>query len=322
MTGQLMSPGNRPITSLRISVTDRCDLRCLFCMPDTGVPFMPAESHLTLAEIVRVVAVAARMGVSRVRLSGGEPLLRRDIVDLVREIARTPGIHEVSLVTNASRLERFALPLKAAGLTRLMAEFNSLDPHQFREITRGGSVARALAGLEAADQAGLPVQLRAVIMRGINDDQLHRLVDLAVTKGWQLRLIEYAGAGEALWDERFVPAAEMLARIQERVALHELPRGAHAPSKLYRIGDSSVTLGVITAINQHFCDACDRLRLTADGTLRSCLLGKGQADLLQRLRAGCTDAELAEVMLDVTNLKPEWHDIMTQGHVLSGSALR
>jgi GTP 3',8-cyclase len=314
---QLLSPGNRPIHYLRVSVTDRCDMRCLYCMPAEGAPFMPSESHLTNDEIVRVVRVAASMGVRKVRLTGGEPLLRHGIVDLVRDIRHIPGVDEVALSTNAARLDRYALPLKAAGLGRINASLDTLDARQFREITRGGSLARTLAGLEAAEQAGLtPIKINSVVIRGMNHDQVPALVEFGVKRNWQVRFIEYMpiGCASQVWDERYVPASEILAAVQERFPLEELPMHPGAPARVYRITGTSATVGVITPVSQHFCDSCNRMRLTADGLVRSCLLENGQADLREMLRTGCTDEQIAEVLIRAAALKPEWHG-MTGGSV-------
>lgn len=312
MVQPLISPGNRPIHYLRVSVTDRCDMRCLYCMPADGVPFMPYESYLSNDEIARVVRVSAKMGVKKVRLTGGEPLLRQGLVDLVREIARTPGIKEVALSTNASKLEKYALPLKAAGLSRINVSLDSLDARQFREITRGGSLARTLEGIAAAEQAGLtPIKINACVIRGMNHDQVPALVAMGVEKGWQVRFIEYMPIGCAgqTWDQRFVPAAEILAMVQERFPLEELPMRPGDPARLYRIPGTTATVGVITPVSQHFCESCNRMRLTADGKVRSCLLENGEADLRAMLRAGCTDQEIADVLLQAAALKPEWHGI-------------
>ena len=321
MLQPLVSPGNRPIHYLRISVTDRCDMRCLYCMPEEGAPFMPADSHLSNEEIVRVVRVAAQMGVRKVRLTGGEPLLRHGLVDLVREIHHSPGIEEVALSTNAARLDRYALPLRAAGLSRINASLDSLDARQFREITRGGSLSAALAGLDAAERAGLtPIKINAVVIRGLNEDQVPGLVAFGVQRGWQVRFIEYMpiGCASQVWDQRFVPASEILGAIRERFALEELPLRPGAPARIYRVAGTAATVGVITPVSQHFCDSCNRLRLTADGKVRSCLLEEGQADLRAMLRAGCTDEEIADVLAQAARLKPEWHG-MTGGGVSSAT---
>lgn len=325
MTNTLVSPGNRPIHYLRISVTDRCDMRCTYCMPAEGLAFLPPESHLTNAEILRVVTVAARLGVHKVRLTGGEPLVRPGIVDLVREIAHVPGVREVALSTNGSKLERYALPLAAAGLRRVNVSLDTLDPQRFREITRGGSLARVLAGLEAAEAAGLkPIKINAVIMRGSNDSQIVPLVELGVTHNWQVRFIEYMpiGCSSSLWDEHFMPAAEILDRVRERFPLEAVPKGPGDPARIYRVAGSEATVGAITPVTQHFCDSCNRMRLTADGKIRSCLLVRGEADLRELLRSGGSDEQVAEVLMQAAALKPEWHGVEPGGFSAATHAMR
>ncbi|MFZ5827389.1 MAG: GTP 3',8-cyclase MoaA [Bacillota bacterium] len=312
MTQQLLSPGNRPITYLRISITDRCDMRCTYCMPAEGLDFLPHDSYMTNAEITRVVQVAASMGVSKVRLTGGEPLVRPGLVDLVRDVARIPGIREVALSTNAHKLERYALPLAAAGLRRVNISLDTLDAHKFSEITRGGSLHRVLAGIEAAERAGLvPVKINAVVMKGMNDDQVVPLVKMGVQRNWQVRFIEYMpiGCATGQWDSYFVPADQILAQIQEAFPLEALAMRPGDPARLYRVKGSQATVGVITPVTQHFCDSCNRMRLTADGKIRSCLLVPGEADLRGRMRAGCSDEEITALLAKAAALKPEWHGV-------------
>jgi len=325
MPQQLLSPGNRPIHYLRISVTDRCDMRCMYCMPAEGLPFMPADTYLSNEEIARIVRVAAVMGVFKVRLTGGEPLMRSGIVDLVRLIAEAPGIREVALSTNCSVLERYARPLKDAGLGRINASLDTLDARQFKEITRGGSLARTLAGLDAAERTGLtPIKINAVIMRGINDDQVAPLVDLGVRRQWQVRFIEYMpiGCSQGLWESRFIPAQEILGMIGERFPLEELPMRPGDPARIYRVVGSTATVGVITPVSQHFCDTCNRLRVTADGKIRSCLLVEGEVDLKRMMRDGCSDEEIGTVLAQAAALKPEWHGVGRGMRSMATEAMR
>lgn len=325
MAEQLLSPGNRPIHYLRISVTDRCDMRCTYCMPAEGADFLPHDSYMSNEEITRVVAVAASMGVHKIRLTGGEPLVRAGIVDLVRMIAATPGIREVALSTNASKLARYALPLAAAGLRRVNISLDTLDAHRFREITRGASLTRTLDGIEAAEKAGLtPIKINAVVMRGINHDQVPELVSLGVKRGWQVRFIEYMpiGCAGGMWDQYFVPAAEILEMIRARFALQEVALRPGDPARLYKIVGSDANVGVITPVTQHFCDSCNRMRLTADGKIRSCLLVEGEADLKQLIRSGGSDAEIRSVLATAAALKPEWHGVTPGGFSQATHAMR
>lgn len=313
MDKQLVSPGNRPIHYLRISVTDRCDMRCTYCMPAEGLPFLDRPDYLTEEEIVRVVRVVAGLGVFKIRLTGGEPLVRPGMVDLVRQIAAVPDIREVALSTNASKLARYALPLAAAGLRRVNISLDSLNARRFAEITRGGSLQRTLDGIEAAEKAGLtPIKINTVVMRGLNHDEVPDLVAMGARRGWQVRFIEYMpiGSAEGIWDQHFVPAPEILAGIQERFTLEPLALRPGDPARLFRVQGTQATVGVITPITQHFCDSCNRMRLTADGKIRSCLLVNGEQSLRDMMRAGCSDDEIAAVLQRVATLKPEWHGVV------------
>ncbi|MFZ5815534.1 MAG: GTP 3',8-cyclase MoaA [Bacillota bacterium] len=325
MTQPLLSPGNRPITYLRISITDRCDMRCTYCMPAEGLEFLPHDAYMTNEEIVRVARVAATMGVAKIRLTGGEPLVRPGLVDLVREIAALPGIREVALSTNAHKLERYAQPLAAAGLKRVNISLDTLDAHRFAQITRGGSLVRVLAGIEAAEKAGLtPVKINAVVMKGLNDDQIVPLVAMGVRRNWQVRFIEYMpiGCAAGLWEQFFVPADEILGRVRESFPLEPMPMRHGDPARLYRVQGSTASVGVITPVTQHFCDSCNRMRLTADGKIRSCLLVQGEADLKGRMRAGCTDEEIASLLARAAALKPEWHGVTPGGFSDATLAMR
>jgi len=309
---QLLSPGNRPISYLRISITDRCDMRCTYCMPAEGLQFLPHDSYMSDDEIVRVARVASTMGVAKIRLTGGEPLVRVGVINLVSQIAALPGIREVALSTNAQKLERYAKPLADAGLSRVNISLDTLDAHRFAQVTRGGSLARVLAGIEAAEAAGLtPIKINAVIMRGLNDDQIAPLVGMGVRRGWQVRFIEYMpiGCAAGMWEQYFVPAAEILERVSQAFPLEPLPLRPGAPARLYQVQGSGATVGVITPVTQHFCDSCNRMRLTADGKIRSCLLVAGEADLKGRIRAGCSDEEIAALLAQAAALKPEWHGV-------------
>lgn len=325
MLEQLRSPGERPIHYLRVSVTDRCDMRCTYCMPAEGLDFLPRDAYMTNEEIVRVVAVAARMGVYKIRLTGGEPLVRPGLVDLVRSIAGTPGIREVALSTNASQLARYAQPLAEAGVSRVNISLDTLDPDHFKAITRGGDLAKTLAGIDAAEAAGLtPIKINAVVMRGMNDNQIVPLVAMGVQRGWQVRFIEYMpiGCSGNQWEERFFPAAETLATIARQFPLEEIPLKSGDPARLYRVMGSKASIGVITPVTQHFCDSCNRMRLTADGKIRSCLLVEGEADLKSRIRAGCSDKEIARTLAIAAALKPEWHGMVAGDFSTATHAMR
>lgn len=306
----------RSIRYLRISVVDRCNLRCSYCMPAGRVSWLPGEHLLSLDEIERVVRCGARGGIEKVRLTGGEPLLRPGLTGLIARLRRLDGLREIALTTNGTLLARAARDLKAAGLDRLNVSLDSLDPDRFRAVTRGGSLADVLAGLKAAEAAGFPIKLNTVVMRGVNDAELPAIARFGLGRGWDVRFIEYmpVGCGAADWRERFVPAGETLSRLEE--AFGPLPAAggtASDPARRYRVPGYPAAIGLISSISEPFCGTCDRLRLTADGRIRSCLLAPGEADVRSLLRGGAPDEAIAAALLRAAGMKPEWHGISAEG---------
>lgn len=281
---------------LRVSVTDRCNLRCTYCMPLEPVWF-PRARILAYEEIERVVRLAARLGVRKVRLTGGEPLVRRDLPELVARLAGVPGIEDLSLTTNGVLLERTAGALAAAGLGRVNVSLDTLDRDRFRELTRRDELDRVLAGLASAVAAGLsPVKVNAVLVRGRNDHEALDLVAAARAGGFELRFIEYMpldnGPG---WDlTRVVRGDELRRAIAARWPIEPAPGGdPGAPATRYRFRDGRGAIGFIDSVSAPFCAGCGRLRLTSDGRLRVCLYDDREVDLKTPLRAGATDDELA-----------------------------
>ncbi len=305
----------RSIDYLRIAVTDRCNLRCVYCMPQEGVPFRPHADILRYEEIERIVRVAAGLGIRRVRLTGGEPLVRLGLVDLVRNLASLPGIEEVSMTTNGTLLAQYADALAAAGLKRVNVSLDSLDPERFQTITRRGNLATVLAGIEAALQAGLtPVKVNMVVMRGQNDDELVAMARQTLTRPWHVRFIEWMPVGVAArregWTGHVVTAAEMRARIEAVLGpLEPVQVTGAGPARTFRLDGATGTIGFISAVSEHFCATCNRLRLTADGKLRFCLLREGELDLRGVLRAGCSDAQLADLIAAAVLAKPKGHQL-------------
>ncbi|MCB9674212.1 MAG: GTP 3',8-cyclase MoaA [Alphaproteobacteria bacterium] len=292
-SGPLVDRFGRAHTYLRVSVTDRCNYRCTYCMPAVGLDWLPRAQVLSYEEVARLVRVFASMGVSRVRLTGGEPTLRRGIVDLVGMIARTPGVTDLSMTTNGHALAARANDLAAAGLTRLNVSLDTLDPERFAAITRGGNVAAVLAGIDAALEAGLqPVKINCVVIAGQNDGDLHAMVDhFAGRPGTQLRFIEYMPFEGNGGQKQHVPAAELRRRLAERHTLTPIERQGGGPSRDVRL-DNGLVVGFISPITEHFCDACNRLRLQADGSLRTCLSRDDAPNLRDLLRGGADDAAL------------------------------
>lgn len=283
---------------LRISLTDRCSLRCTYCMPAEGVPWLPGSTLLTTPELVRIAGVAVAHGVTEIRLTGGEPLLRPDVVDVVAAMAALDGPEgspEISLTTNALRLPALAAPLADAGLARVNISIDTLQRERFRDLTRRDRLTDTLAGIAAADAAGFrPIKLNAVAMRGVNDDELVDLVRYAVDRGYEMRFIEQMplDAGHTWARRTMVTGTEILERLAEAFTLTEIPGRGSAPAERWLVDGGPSTVGVIRSVSAPFCGACDRVRLTADGQLRSCLFARTETDLRTILRDGGSDADL------------------------------
>jgi len=308
---------NRPISYLRISVTDRCNLRCVYCMPPEGVAWRPHDDILRYDEIETVARAAAELGISKVRLTGGEPLVRLGIVDLVRMLARIPGIDDLAMTSNGTLLARHAPQLAAAGLQRVNVSLDTLRPERFRRITRRGQLEDVLAGMAAARQAGLtPVKINTVVIRDMNDDEVIDFASKTVTDGWHVRFIELMPVGNGgliddAWRKRVVTAAEIRGKVE--AALGELQpariSAGGGPARTYRLPGARGTLGFITPISDHFCYRCNRLRLTADGQLRPCLLSDHEIDLRTPLRRGADVAEIKALLLEGIGDKPLQHHL-------------
>ncbi|WP_238402456.1 GTP 3',8-cyclase MoaA [Cellulomonas sp. H30R-01] len=295
--GPLVDRFGRPHHDLRISLTDRCSLRCTYCMPAEGVPWLARSTMLSTDEIVRVARVGVEMGITEIRLTGGEPLLRVDVVDVVRRLTALTGPHgspEVSLTTNALRLPALASPLRDAGLSRVNVSLDTLDRGKFIELTRRDKLVETLAGLAAADAAGLhPVKINAVAMRGVNDDEVVALTRFAVDRGYQMRFIEQMPLdGGHTWDRtQMVTQKEILDRLTSAFTLTEVPGRGAAPAELWYVDGGPQTVGVIASVTAPFCAACDRLRLTADGQLRACLFAQDEVDVRAVVRDEALDDE-------------------------------
>ena len=290
-----IDPFGRAITYLRISLTDRCNLRCVYCMPKEGLQWQAREEQLSVEELVRVVETAAQGGVRRIRLTGGEPLVHPKIVEIVQRIASIQNIEEVSLTTNAMLLERLAHPLAQAGLSRVNVSLDTLDPERFKRITRGGDIDRVWRGLAAAKRAHLaPLKLNTVIVRGLNDDELTALACLTLENDWHIRFIEVMPIGNAqAWGEgfpapqsRYVSVQEMRARLSAFNLQPVAGLQGNGPARTYRIPGGLGTVGFISPLGEHFCENCNRLRLTSDGKLRSCLVGQHEVSLRDAVRTG------------------------------------
>jgi cyclic pyranopterin phosphate synthase len=310
MTG-LSDSYQRPINYLRISVTDRCNLRCVYCMPAEGVSLMSHNDILTYEEIHTVARAAAGLGIDKIRLTGGEPLVRSGLPKLIEMLARIDGIADISLTTNGILLGRYAAELKRAGLHRVNVSLDTLKPDRFRLITGlGNDPGTVLAGIETARLVGLsPVKLNMVVMAGINDDELLDFAAKTITEDWHVRFIElmpFVGEGSP----RFIPASEMRQRLERMGELEPcLPTTGNGPAKYFRFPNARGTVGFITPVSEHFCFQCNRMRLTADGRLRPCLLSDYEIDLRQPLRSGISLAGLKELFEQAVASKPLCHQL-------------
>ena len=308
---------NRPISYMRISVTDRCNLRCIYCMPPEGVPLRSHDDILRYEEIETIVWAAAELGITKIRLTGGEPLARLGVADLVRLLARIPGIDDLAMTTNGILLSRYAADLAEAGLQRVNVSLDTLRPERFRRITRRGQLEDVLAGMEAAREAGLePIKINTVVIRGMNDDEVVDLAQKTMAAAWNVRFIEMMPVGNSAladddWQERVVTAQEIRQRIES--ALGELEPAkistGDGPARYYRLPGARGTLGFITPISEHFCYQCNRLRLTADGQLRPCLLSDQEIDLRTPLRQGADVAQIKDLLLQGIENKPWEHHL-------------
>lgn len=303
----------REIDYLRISVTERCDLRCVYCMPEDQ-RFDGAEDVLTATELATVVRAAVSIGFEKFRLTGGEPTVRRDLLEVVSEIAKVPGVAELSLTTNGSRLVPLARPLREAGLRRVNVHLDSLQEATLPRLMRRGRVERILAGVAAAEEAGLaPIKLNVVVQRGGNDAEVAGLARLTLERPWHVRFIELMPLGEGACGlvarERFVPTAETRARIERAVApLVPLPASRRADeSRNFRFEGAPGVVGFISPVSEPYCGTCNRLRLTADGRLRLCLLRDAELDVRGALRQG--EAAVRELLVGAVAAKPVGHSL-------------
>jgi len=317
MTG-LSDSFQRPINYLRISVTDRCNLRCVYCLPPSGVRLISHDEILSYEEIYTIARAAAELGIDKIRLTGGEPLVRAGLPKLVQMLAQIEAIDDISLTTNGTLLSRYAAELKQAGLRRINVSLDTLKQDKFEFISRcGNSLGEVLEGIEVARAVGLnPVKLNMVVMAGVNDDELVDFAAKTIIEEWHVRFIELMPfVGEEATAPRFISASEMRQRVKLLGELEPcLPTMGNGPAKYFRFPHARGTIGFITPISEHFCFQCNRMRLTADGKLRPCLLSDYEVDIKQPLRSGISSAELKELIKQAVANKPLRHR-MAEGYV-------
>jgi len=310
----MTDPFGRTITYLRVSVTDRCDLRCFYCMSE-DMTFLPKADLLTLEELDRLCSAFIKKGVKKLRLTGGEPLVRRNVMSLVRSLSRhlgTGALNELTLTTNGSQLARFAGELADCGVRRINVSLDTLDAAKFRAITRWGDLDKVLAGIEAARAAGLAVKINAVALKGMNEDEIPQLMEWAHGKGMGLTLIEVMPMGEigAGRIDQYVPLSLVRARLAQRYSLTDLDESSGGPARYVSVGETGGKLGFITPMTHNFCESCNRVRITCTGTIHTCLGQEDASDLRKPLRASPDDELLAATIDRAIGLKPKGHDFI------------
>ncbi|MEW6643659.1 MAG: GTP 3',8-cyclase MoaA [Pseudomonadota bacterium] len=312
--GTMTDPFGRTISYLRVSVTDRCDLRCFYCMSE-DMTFLPKADLLTLEELDRLCSAFVAKGVRKLRLTGGEPLVRRNVMSLVRSLSRhlrSGDLDELTLTTNGSQLARFAAELADCGVRRINVSLDTLDADKFRAITRWGEIDKVLAGIEAARAAGLHVKINAVALKGLNEDEIPDLMRWAHGKGMDLTLIEVMPMGDigAGRIDQYVPLSLLRARLADHLTLTDLDESSGGPARYVRVAETGGKLGFITPMTHNFCESCNRVRITCTGTLHTCLGHEDASDLRRPLRASPDDAELNAAIDRAIGLKPKGHDFI------------
>jgi len=306
----LIDAHNRRINYLRISITDRCNLRCQYCMPKEGVSRFGHAEILKYEEILRIAELAVKKGINKIRITGGEPLVRKDALQLISQLSRLRGIEDLSMTTNGILLDEFAPALFQAGLKRVNISMDSLLPEKYRQITCGGELSRVWAGMAAARAAGIaPIKINVVAIAGFNDTEILDFARLTIQDPLQVRFIEFMPIGFfSEWrPQQFLPSAEIKKRIETHYPLfpaHTNKNGHDGPARLFKLPGAAGEIGFISPISDHFCGSCNRLRLTADGKLKTCLFSDEEVDLKSLLRSGCGDEELEKKLFEAISSKP------------------
>jgi cyclic pyranopterin phosphate synthase len=309
----MIDPFGRTITYLRVSVTDRCDFRCVYCMPEQ-MSFLPKADVLSLEELDRLCTAFVSKGVNRLRLTGGEPLVRRDVMRLFRSLGRhvqSGALKELTLTTNGSQLSRFAGELAECGVRRINVSLDTLDADKFRTITRWGNLDKVLAGIDAADAAGLKIKINVVALKGVNDTEIPTLMEWAHGRGFDVTLIETMPLGDvADRTEQYLPLSLIRAQLSEHYSLESTDERTGGPARYVHVAETGGRLGFITPLTHNFCESCNRVRVTCTGTLYMCLGQEDAADLRAPLRASSDDALLSEAIDAAIARKPKGHDFI------------
>lgn len=312
----MLNKYSREINYLRVSITDRCNLRCIYCRPKEGVALRGHEDILRYEEMIRVIALAVKMGLIKVRLTGGEPLIRRGFIDFIAELKKIEGLKDISLTTNGILLKQFAQRIFDAGIRRINVSLDSLNPDKYAQITRGGRLEDVLQGIARAEEIGFsPIKINTVAIRGFNDDEALDFARLAQERPFQVRFIELMPVGKTTLDygEDYMPGSQLSQIIRQRYALEPLKNKKNrsdGPAEIFKIKGGRGEIGFINPVSDHFCSTCNRMRLTSDGKLRACLLNEAEVDLKKALRENCSDAELEKLIWDAVLLKPREHNIV------------
>ncbi len=315
---EMIDPFGRHVTYLRVSVTDRCDFRCVYCMAE-NMTFLPKRDLLTLEELDRVCTAFVEKGVRKLRITGGEPLVRRNIMELFRNLGRhlnTGALDELTVTTNGSQLTRFSGELADCGVRRINVSIDTLDPQKFKEITRWGDLAKVMDGLESAKRAGLQIKINAVALKGVNDGEIDDLIRFAHGQGFDLTLIETMPMGDIDGDrtDQYLPLSQVRADLEQRWTLADIPYKTGGPARYVKIKETGGRLGFITPMTHNFCESCNRVRLTCTGTLYMCLGQNDAADLKTPLRTSTTKDALHRAIDEAISRKPKGHDFIIDRH--------
>ncbi len=313
----MVDSNNRKINYLRLSITDRCNLRCIYCMPEEGIDFLPHENVLRYEEILRIVRLSTYRGIRKVRLTGGEPLVRKGFIGFLKSLSQIEDLEEISLTTNGVLLKQYAAEIKECGVQRLNISLDSLKPDKFKKITGSDLFWQVWEGIQEVEKLGFsPIKLNVVAIKGVNDDEIEDFGRLTLEKPYHIRFIEHMPVGENNWNsDKFIPVLEIYNRLQNVGALVPVERRNRldGPAQRYKIENAKGEIGLIGALSNHFCAVCNRLRLTAEGHLRSCLFSEDEIDLLPLLREGKSDEAIIALIEKAVKEKPERHNLKNQG---------